>query len=117
KLKETVGRMSDNLDRLARSVAERQTIATERAKMVDALRGAHQKLAEKLAPMADDVGFTLTVGLQTAAEKGDLESVQKTLGGLADNELAALQAVLELRAESNLILGLLVEAADLPSRE
>ena len=29
------------------------------------LRKSHQKLAEKLAPMADDAGFTLTLGLQT----------------------------------------------------
>src|SRR5205807_7969024 len=43
--------------------------------------------------------------------------VQKTLAALADNELASLQAILELRAESNLALGILVEAADLPSAD
>ena len=43
--------------------------------------------------------------------------VQKTLAALADTELASLQAVLGLRAESNLMLGILVEAADLPSAD
>ena len=70
-----------------------------------ALRKSHQKLAEKLAPMADDAGFTLTIGLQTAADNKDLEVVQKTLAALADNELASLQAILDLRAESNLHAG------------
>ena len=67
--------------------------------------------------MADDAGFSLTMGLQTAADNKDLEVVQKTLAALADNELASLQAILDLRAESNLMLGILVEAADLPSAD
>jgi hypothetical protein len=106
-----------NLDRLMQSVTERQTIAAARSALVAGLRKSHQKLAEKLSPMADDAGFTLTIGLQTAADTKDLEAAQKTLAALAENELVSLQAVLELRAESNLILGILVEAADLPSAD
>ena len=34
---------------------------------------------------------------------------------MADQELAVLQAVFEMRAEANLMLGILVEASDLPS--
>ena len=117
KLKETAGRMSDNLDRLARSIAERQTIGASRVALVKDLRGAHQKLAEKLAPMADDAAFALVLGLQSAADKGDAEAVKQTLGALADNDLVSLQAILELRAEANLVLGILVEAADLPSKD
>jgi methyl-accepting chemotaxis protein len=117
RLNKTADRILVNLDRLAQSVTERQTIAASRSALVASLRKSHQKLAEKLAPMADDAGFTLTIGLQTAAETKDLEVVQKTLAALADNELTSLQAILDLRAESNLILGILVEAADLSSAE
>src|SRR5664279_5188414 len=117
RLNKTADRILVNLDRLMQSVTERQTIAASRDALVASLRKSHQKLAEKLAPMADDAGFTLTIGLQTAADNKDLEVVQKTLAALADNELASLQAVLDLRAESNLILGILVEAADLPSAD
>ena len=106
-----------NLDRLMQSVTERQTIAASRDALVANLRKSHQKLVERLSPMADDAGFTLTIGLQTAADNKDLEVVQKTLAALADNELVSLQAILELRAESNIMLGILVEAADLPSAE
>jgi methyl-accepting chemotaxis protein len=117
RLNKTADRILVNLGRLTQSVTERQAIAASRDALVASLRKAHQKLAEKLAPMADDAGFTLTVGLQTAADKKDLDLVQKTLAALADNELVSLQAILELRAESNLALGILVEAADLPSAD
>lgn len=117
RLNQAADRILVNLDRLVQSVTERQTIAASRETLVANLRKSHQKLAEKLGPMADDAGFTLTMGLQTAADKKDLEVVQKTLAALADNELVSLQAILELRAESNLLLGILVEAADLPSAD
>jgi methyl-accepting chemotaxis protein len=116
-LNKTAARILVNLDRLMQSVTERQTIAASRDALVASLRKTHQRLVEKLAPMADDAGFTLTVGLQTAADNKDLGIVQKTLAALADNELMSLQAILELRAESNLMLGILVEAADLQSAD
>ncbi len=116
-LKQTIGRMSGNLDRLARSVADRQAIAGQRMGLVKALRDVHQKLAEKLGPMADDAAFSLTLGLESATDKGDLDAVKKTLSSLADKDLGSLQAVLTLRAEANLVLGILVEAADLPSAD
>jgi len=117
KLKETARRMSENLDRLAKSVAERQAIAAERATLVGAVRAAHGKLAEKLVPMVDDGAFALTLAIEQAADKGELADVRRTLGTLADNDLIALQTTLELRAEANLLLGVLVEAADLRDRE
>jgi methyl-accepting chemotaxis protein len=117
KLKETARRMSENLDRLAQSVTERQAIATEHASLVAALRVAHEKLAEKLVPMMDDAAFALTLAIEQAADKGQLAEIRQTLGTLADNDLVALQTTLELRAEANLLLGVLVEAADLRNRE
>jgi methyl-accepting chemotaxis protein len=117
KLKDTAARMTENLDRLAQSVAQRQALASERAVLVDKLRQAHQKLAVKLTPMADDAAFSLTLGLQSAADKGEIEEMKKTLGDLAEKDLVSLQAVLTLRAEANLVLGVLVEAADLASKD
>ena len=117
RLKETARRMSENLDRLAQSVAERQAIAAERATLVGAVRAAHEKLAEKLVPMVDDVAFALTLAIEQAADKGELADVRRTLGKLADNDLVALQTTLELRAEANLLPGVLIEAADLRNRE
>jgi len=81
------------------------------------VRAAHEKLAEKLVPMVDDAAFALTLAIEQAADKGDLADVRRRLGTLADNDLVALQTILELRAEANLLLGVLVEAADLRNRE
>jgi len=116
-LKETARRMSENLDRLARSVAERQAIAAERATLVGAVRATHEKLAEKLVPMVDDAAFALTLSIEQAADKGGLAEVRRRLGTLADNDLVALQTTLELRAEANLLPGILVGAADLRNKE
>jgi methyl-accepting chemotaxis protein len=109
--------MSENLDRLARSVAQRQDLASERMALVEKLRTAHEKLSKKLSPIADDAAFTLTLGLESAADKGEIDEVKKTLGELADKDLVLLRAVLTLRAEANLFIGVLVEAADLPSKD
>ena len=118
RLNKTGDRILANLDRLVQSVAEQQTIAGARQTLVVNLRKTHQKLAEKLSPMADDAGFTLTLGLQSATDKkDDLEVVQKALAALADNELVSLQAIMDLRAESNMLLGIVVEAADLRSAD
>jgi methyl-accepting chemotaxis protein len=114
-LNKTAQPILDNLARLEKSVTERQSIAAARASRIAELRKTHQKLAEKLIPIADDVGFTLAMALETAADKQDVTVIRQTLLGLADNELGTLQAVLALRAESNLLLGILVEAADLAS--
>ncbi len=108
--------MAENIDRLAKSVSERRAIAAKRVAGVTGLRQAHQKLVGKLTPMADDAGFNLTLELQGIAEKlGDKEAVSKTLAAVSDEELAKLQAVLQLGAEANLMLGILVEASDLAS--
>ncbi len=117
KLNGTAGRILDNLTRLEQSVTERQRIADARIALIGELRKTHQKLAEKMIPIADDVAFTLAMALETAADGQDPAAIHKTLMGLADNELGALQAVLALRAESNLTLGILVEAADLATAD
>jgi len=117
KLNDTAGRILENLTRLEKSVTERQSIAETRHALIANLRKTHQKLAERLIPIADDVAFALTMALEKAADEPDPTTIHTTLMGLADNELSALQAVLALRAESNLMLGILVEAADLASAD
>src|SRR6516165_2719680 len=94
-----------------------KALAAEHATLVAAGRSAHEKLSEKLVPMVDDAAFALTLAIEQAADKGQLADVRRTLGTLADNDLVALQTTLELRAEANLLLGVLVEAADLRNRE
>jgi methyl-accepting chemotaxis protein len=67
--------------------------------------------------MVDDLAFALTLAIERGADKGELGDVRRRLGTLADNDLVGLQTALELRAEANLLPGILIEAADLRNRE
>src|SRR5690606_31964996 len=69
----------ENLAKLRQSVADQQSIVVARGAMIADLRKTHQKLAEKLIPIADDVAFTLAMGLETVADKQDLAAVRTTL--------------------------------------
>ncbi|XSC44568.1 hypothetical protein ACF1BQ_045005 [Bradyrhizobium sp. RDT10] len=63
KVSKTADRILVNLDRLIQSVTERRTIATARNALVASLRNRIEA-RRKLAPMADDAGFSLTMGLR-----------------------------------------------------
>jgi len=109
KIHPTSDRMLENLDRLAKSVVNRQEIAARRVAQVAGLRAAQQKLAEKLTPMADDAAFNLSLELQGISDKlNDAAAVKKTLSDIADGDVPGLPAILELRADSNLLLGIMV---------
>jgi hypothetical protein len=62
----------------------------------------------KLAPIADDAAFTLTLGLQSAADKGDVGAIKVTLGALAVRTGVAAGRAGSC-ASANLMLGILVE--------
>ncbi len=109
--------IAENLHQLSGIVARRLALRDARIAMEARVRAAHDALAEKLAPLADDAGFDLVTGLQSATDAGDAKAIQRRLSGLADQQLAGLQAMSDLRADSNLVLGLLTEAANLPDKD
>ena len=117
KLNKTADRILVNLDRLVQSAAERQAIADSQHALVAGLRKSHQKLAEKLSPMADDAGFTLTLGLRRRRTRRTSRSSRRRWPRWLTTNWRRCRPSWSLRAESNLILGILVEAADLPSMD
>ena len=116
-LRRIVDELAANLAQLASAVERRLKLRDERTAMEHEARASFAKLAETLAPLVDDAGFDLSTGLQTAADGADAKNMQKRLADLADKQLVGLQAMLELRADSNLALGLLIEGANVPGRE
>ena len=106
-----------NLHVLDDIVVRRLALRNERTAMAVGVRDAHAALAAKLAPLVDDAGFDLSIGLQSATDAGDTKAIQQQLSELADKQLAALQAMSDLRADSNLVLGLLTEAANIPDKD
>jgi hypothetical protein len=59
----------------------------------------------------------LVTGLQNAATSKDSAATQQHLSDLANKQVVALQAMSDLRADSNLVLGLLTEGAGVPSKD
>jgi methyl-accepting chemotaxis protein len=103
--------LQSRLRQIAMSVQQRFALAAEREKAVAGVTAAHRALIEALAPLVDDAAFNLQVGLGSATDVKDIAKIEARLKQLADAEAPALQAMLDLRAEANLILGLLSEAA------
>jgi methyl-accepting chemotaxis protein len=109
--------LQGRLHLLAIGVQQRFALQGEHDKAVAGFTKAHGALLEALAPLVDDAAFNLQVGLASATESKDLAKIEAHLNDLAVKEASALQSMLDLRAEANLILGLFSEAANVPASE
>ncbi len=116
-LRKIASELAGNLSQLAATVEQRLALRDRRVAMAKEIRDSHAALSEALAPLVDNASFDLATGLQGAADSVSAEKTRSTLSELADNQLAALQAMLDLRANGNLALGLLIEAANVPGKE
>jgi methyl-accepting chemotaxis protein len=117
KLRQDSAHLHGILETLAQSVERRLDLRARRAAAVEKMLAAHRTLGEKLAPPSDDAGFNLVLGLQTATETGDVAEIGKKLTALSDNEVTVLGWLNTMRADANLMAGLLSEAATAPRKE
>src|SRR5260221_6270019 len=115
-LKDTAATMKQQLDQIAAAVGRRIAALAQREKAVAAIEAAHHAFAEAIAAMVDDAGFDLATAL-TVDDAQDIKQVQETLARVTDQQLGVLQGLYELRDDSNLLLGLLTQAATAPSKE
>ncbi len=106
----------DSAALLGPSVARRLELRSKRAALSAEAASAHRTLYEKLAPIVDDANFNLTMGLRQAAGDGSSLQTKSALTALSKNELPTLTALSELRAEANLIVGILGEISLAPER-
>jgi methyl-accepting chemotaxis protein len=116
-LRQLASGLADNLAQIAAAVEHRLALRDERVAMAQQIRDAHAALGEALAPLVDDASFDLTTGLEGAADGAAGDRIKATLADLADNQLSSLQAMLEMRGDANLALGLLIEAANIRAKE
>jgi methyl-accepting chemotaxis protein len=116
-LRRAAAEMTDNLSQLSKIVEQRLALRDQRVAVDSGIRAAHAAIAQALAPLVDDGSFDLRTGLETAGDIVDPKAMKKHLNELADAQFVALQAMFDLRADSNLVLGLLTEAANLPSKD
>jgi methyl-accepting chemotaxis protein len=109
--------MAANLAELAEDVQKRLKLDGEIAAVAAQVRSTHNAIETTLAPLVDDASFDLVTGLQNAASSKDSAAMQQHLSDLANTQVVALQAMSDLRADSNLVLGLLTEGAGVPSKD
>ncbi len=109
--------MNKNLGELAAAVERRIGSRGAVAALEDRIRATHGAIAAVLAPLADDASFDLVTGLQNATDAKDPAAIRQHLSDLADKQVVALQAMSDLRADGNLVLGLLTEGAGLSSKD
>jgi methyl-accepting chemotaxis protein len=114
-LRLTIEALNASTDALADSVALRLKDSEQRAALVEGARTAHKDLSQKVGPLVDDASFNLTMGLQSAGDGTDPATIKAELEKLAANDAVPLEALTELRAESNLLLGILTETALAPN--
>ena len=109
--------IADNLDRLAAAVEQRHALRLERETLVESIRATHADIAAKLTPFADDAAVDLVRQLRSAASESNPKALREKLSGLAESGFPSLQAMLDLRADSNITLELLTEASSTSSRD
>ena len=108
-LADVEGRMTAKLQELDNAVERRLAVRTRKEAAVADLAGVHAGFLEKIEPLVDDAGFDLVIGSENLASQG-----KEAVAGLVGGGVAALQALLELRAEVNLAVGLLEQASGVP---
>ena len=91
-------RMDERLDALSQAVADRIQISAQQRALALAGRKAHENLLEAIAPAIDDAYFDLMTKSQN-----DRTTLSRSID--------SLRHLLEVKAEANLLVGLLIEAS------
>jgi methyl-accepting chemotaxis protein len=110
-------RLQAALQQLGGAVQQRFLLEGEHDRMVAGTVKAHRALMDATAPLVEKLSFDLQAGLSSAAESQDVAKIAARLDEIAITDAASFQAMLALRAEANLILGVLSQAATAPTGE
>ncbi|MBR9764067.1 MAG: HAMP domain-containing protein, partial [Rhodobacteraceae bacterium] len=106
-LGQTIDEVRHALETLADSRAEEFRQEKSIAGLIAQLQSRTETLQGKLAELADDAYFNLVMGGEET-----ISVVDTTLSDLVNREFAALQAVLETRADLNLLTGMALAAGN-----
>ena len=113
-LKQQADGLHQGINALAAPVTARLKASAERETLVAGIAAAHQAVSEILVPLVDGIYFNLVLGLESAGSEADPKTIQARLTEFADKDVANLQVLADLRADSNAYAGILMEAALAP---
>ncbi|HLW92211.1 MAG TPA: EAL domain-containing protein [Roseiarcus sp.] len=113
-LKSSVREFDQNADRLGQSIAQRIEATQGRKALVVGALAANRSLREQLAPVIDDAGFALIGGLEQVSEGRGSEADARAQSKTAVRQAVDLQALVDLRAEANRMIGVITEVSLTP---
>jgi diguanylate cyclase (GGDEF)-like protein/PAS domain S-box-containing protein len=113
-LKTSVDQFEENADLLAASIANHLAATKNRQAMEAGALAANRVLREQLAPIVDDAGFDLLSGLGSLGQDHGHDTQPHSPPGVSTRQAADLQALSDLRAEANRVIGILTEVSLTP---
>jgi diguanylate cyclase (GGDEF)-like protein/PAS domain S-box-containing protein len=113
-LKTSVDKFEENADLLAASIANHLAATKKRKALEDGALAANRALREALAPIVDDAGFDLMSGLESLAQDHGHDGQPHSSPNVSARQAADLQALADLRAEANRVIGILTEVSLTP---
>ena len=117
RLADALKALESHMSLLGSAIAKRLATTEARDRATAAALKAHQGIAEKIVPLIDDASFNLIIGLENAGDSRSTSMTAANIAKLAETDARALLSLSDLRAESNLLIGLLSEASVAPKPE
>jgi diguanylate cyclase (GGDEF)-like protein/PAS domain S-box-containing protein len=114
RLRSSVDQFEKSADGLGVSIAHRLEATKRRRLLMTGALGAHRALNEELTPIADAAGADLIAGLEQIADDQENSAQRQTLSEGSLRQTIDLQALADMRAESNRVIGVLTEVALTP---
>jgi signal transduction histidine kinase len=116
-LRTLIDGLSFNAVLLGNATAGRISLDVKQRELTAEAMKAHRKIEEALAPLLAGANTTLTVGLRQSAAGSGTRNGKNALRTLSEKDLPALVALMNLKAEINLIMGILDEVSLATGRE
>jgi methyl-accepting chemotaxis protein len=117
RLADALKALESHMSLLGSAIARRLATTGARDQATAAALKAHQGIADKIVPLIDDASFNLIIGLENAGDSRSTSMMAASIAKLAETDARALLSLSDLRAESNLLIGLLSEASVAPKPE
>ncbi len=110
-LRSLIGDLAFSSVLLGNATAERIVLRSERRTLAAEAAKAHRKILEMLTPMIEAANSNLTASLRQNASDAGAQKERDALTALGEKDLPALMALTDLKAEVNLIIGIIDEAS------
>jgi len=117
RLADALKALESHMSLLGSAIAKRLATTGARDQATAAALKAHQAIADKIVPLIDDASFNLIIGLENAGDGRSTSMMAPNIAKLAETDARALLGLSDLRAESNLLIGLLSEGSVAPKPE